>query len=74
MKYEKYQNFYLKTLSVFGGEIFNIFEKACFCNGNEYLHRTDSWCRLFFWASFTSFGQLFENSGMGPVIKKDKEI
>ena len=24
-KYEKYQNFYLK-LSVFGGEIFNIFE------------------------------------------------
>ena len=25
-KYEKYQNFYLKTFSFFGGEIFNIFE------------------------------------------------
>ena len=32
-EYEKYQNFYLKTFSFFGGEIFNIFEKACF--GNE---------------------------------------
>ena len=25
-KYEKYQNFYLKTLTIFGDEIFNIFE------------------------------------------------
>ena len=25
-KYEKYQNFYLKTFSFFGDEIFNIFE------------------------------------------------
>ena len=30
-KYEKYQNFYLKIFS-FGGEIFIIFEKACFRN------------------------------------------
>ena len=30
-KYEKYQNFYRKTSS-FGGEIFNIFELACFRN------------------------------------------
>ena len=26
---KKYQDFYLKTFS-FGGEIFNVFEKACF--------------------------------------------
>ena len=30
-KYEKYQNLYLKKL-VFGCEIFNIFEQACFRN------------------------------------------
>ena len=30
-KCEKYNFFYLK-LSVFGGEIFNILEQACFCN------------------------------------------
>ena len=30
-KYEKYQNFIWK-FSVFGGEIFNIFELACFRN------------------------------------------
>ena len=31
---EKYQNFYLKIFfSVFGDEIFNIFQSACFRNG-----------------------------------------
>ena len=32
-KYERYQIFYPETfVSVFGGEIFNIFESACFRN------------------------------------------
>ena len=35
-RYEKYQNFYLKTC-IFGGEIFNIFEQACFHNGISEL-------------------------------------
>ena len=30
-KYEKYQNFYLKIF-IFGGQIFSIFELACFRN------------------------------------------
>ena len=37
MKNIKYQNSNLK-LSVFGGEIFNIFEKACFRNGCHGWH------------------------------------
>ena len=31
-KYEKYQSFFIWKFSVFGGEIFNIFELACFRN------------------------------------------
>ena len=33
-KYEKYQSFLPEKLSVFGGEIFYIFEQACFRNVN----------------------------------------
>ena len=32
LKYEKCQNFYLKTFNFFDGEIFSIFEQACFRN------------------------------------------
>ena len=35
-KYEKYQNFYLKSFIFFGGKIFSIFEYACFCNDIEF--------------------------------------
>ena len=28
---------FLSFLSVFGGEIFNIFEQACFCNVYKYI-------------------------------------
>ena len=31
-KYEKYQSFFIRKFSAFGGEIFYIFEKACFRN------------------------------------------
>ena len=32
-KYEKISEFFIWKLSIFGGEIFNIFEKVCFRNG-----------------------------------------
>ena len=37
--------FHLKFL-VFGGEIFSIFEYACFRNGHEKRHLLDTWFKL----------------------------
>ena len=34
-KYEKYQSFFICKFSVFGAEIFYVFEYACFCNEEE---------------------------------------
>ena len=56
-KYKKIAAFFLSEISVFGGEVFYIFEYACFCNGYVFI---SSCCE-----SFKTFYVKIQNENVG---------